>query len=55
MEQDSAYYSRRANEERTAAMKSADARARQAHLAMARQYDERACAAVEPLLDARAS
>ena len=42
MEGDAYYFSRRAAEERLAAMKSADPRARKVHLAMAKAYDERA-------------
>lgn len=40
MEGDSIYFSRRAHEERTAAMKAAHPSARSAHLEMARRYDE---------------
>lgn len=40
MEGDAAYFSRRANEERVAAMKAAHPRARQSHLVMAERYDE---------------
>ena len=44
MMSDAAYFSRRANEERVAAMKAADPRARKVHLEMAARYDELACA-----------
>lgn len=44
MEADESYFGRRAKEERVAAMKSGDARARQAHLKMASTYDKRAAA-----------
>jgi F0F1-type ATP synthase gamma subunit len=46
MEGDSLYFSRRANEERVAAMKAAHPNARQAHLNLARQYEELAAAIV---------
>jgi hypothetical protein len=41
METDRVYYSRRASEEREAALKAAHPRVRQAHLEMAKGYDER--------------
>lgn len=44
MEGDSRYFSRRASEERVAAMAAADPRARNAHLQMASRYDELASA-----------
>ena len=40
MEGDSVYFSRRANEERIAAMKASHPAARQAHLDLANRYDE---------------
>ena len=40
MESDASYFGRRANEERTAAIKSADPNARQSHLLMAKRYEE---------------
>jgi hypothetical protein len=40
MESDVAYFVRRAGEEREAAMKAAHLNARQAHLEMARRYDD---------------
>jgi hypothetical protein len=40
MEGDSLYFSRRANEERVAAMKAAHPNARQAHLDLALRYEE---------------
>lgn len=40
MEGDAAYFSRRANEERVAAMRAAHPRARQSHVEMAERYDE---------------
>jgi len=40
MEGDAAYFSRRASEERTAAMKAAHPNARQAHIDMAGRYDD---------------
>jgi hypothetical protein len=40
MESDAVYFGRRAQEERETGLKSADARARQAHLEMADRYDE---------------
>ncbi|MFL6788300.1 MAG: hypothetical protein ACJ8FC_06525 [Sphingomicrobium sp.] len=46
MEGDSLYFSRRANEERVAAMKAAHPNARQAHLNLANQYEELAKAIV---------
>jgi hypothetical protein len=46
MEGDATYFSRRASEERLAAMKAADPRARQAHLQLAQSYDDRASAIV---------
>ena len=39
MERDSAYFARRAQEEREAALKSPHAGAREAHLALAEQYE----------------
>jgi hypothetical protein len=51
MEGDAVYFSRRANEERAAAMRAAHAAARQAHLDMAKRYEEFATAidsAAEP-------
>jgi hypothetical protein len=42
MEHDRIYLTRRASEERSAAMKSANRKARQAHLQMAQCYEERA-------------
>ena len=52
MESDAAYFGRRANAERVAAMKAADPRARKAHLDMAERYDElaKAIASHERLL-----
>lgn len=49
MESDSAYFARRAANERVAAMKAAHPTARQAHLELAKRYDElaRAIAATE--------
>jgi hypothetical protein len=44
MEGDLVYFSRRALEEREAAMKAANAAARKAHLKMAERYDEMASA-----------
>ena len=44
MEGDANYFSRRANEERVAAMKAAHPGARSAHLQMASRYDELASA-----------
>ena len=44
MEKDTAYFGRRAAEERSAAMHAADLRAREAHLEMAERYDELASA-----------
>ena len=57
MEGDSTYFTRRASEERLAAMKAADARARQAHLKLAESYAERAgaIAAYQPPLTEQAS
>jgi hypothetical protein len=40
METDKAYYSRRAAEERVAALKAPDRRAHQAHLELAARYDD---------------
>jgi hypothetical protein len=40
MEGDVIYFSRRANEERTAAMRAANPNARRSHLDMAARYDE---------------
>lgn len=40
MEGDAIYFSRRANEERTAAMRAANPSARRSHLDMATRYDE---------------
>ena len=40
MEGDVSYFSRRAHEERSAAMQSANPNARRSHLDMARRYDE---------------
>ncbi|MEO8456084.1 MAG: hypothetical protein ABI454_13090 [Sphingomicrobium sp.] len=42
MENDRTYLIRRASEERSAAMKAANIKARQAHLQLARRYEERA-------------
>jgi hypothetical protein len=42
MEKDRAYLIRRAHEERSAAMRAANLKARQAHLQMADRYEERA-------------
>lgn len=42
MENDRSYFARRALEERSAADRSADARARKAHRAMAERYEEQA-------------
>ena len=42
MEGDANYFSRRANDERAAAMKAADARARRAHLKLAELYAKQA-------------
>jgi hypothetical protein len=44
METDVQYYTRRASEERLAAMRSAHVTVRQAHLDMAQRYDERVTA-----------
>lgn len=44
MEGDASYFSRRASEERAAAMRAAHTAARQAHLDMARRYEEFATA-----------
>ena len=44
METDVAYFSRRASEERAAATQAAHPAARQAHLEMARRYEEMASA-----------
>jgi hypothetical protein len=44
MEGDAVYFSRRANEERSAAMKAAHPNARQSHLELAARYDELASA-----------
>ena len=57
MEGDANYFTRRASEERLAAMKAADARARQAHLKLAESYAERAgaIAAYQPPLTEQAS
>lgn len=41
MERDTEYYRRRASDERVAAMKAAHAKVREAHLEMARLYDEK--------------
>ena len=46
MDKDTSYFRRRAGEERIAAMKAANASARQAHLEMADRYDERAKAII---------
>jgi hypothetical protein len=40
MESKSGYFARRASEEREAALKSAHATAREAHLTLAKRYDE---------------
>jgi hypothetical protein len=45
MESDSSYFARRALEERSAARRAADRRARDAHRAIAKSYEERAHAA----------
>jgi hypothetical protein len=42
MESDRAYLARRASEERTAAMRAANLKARQAHLQLAEEYEQRA-------------
>lgn len=52
MESDSAYFRRRASEERVAAMKAAHPEARQAHLEMADRYDQLA-EAIEPAFSAQ--
>ena len=44
MERDAEYFRRRANEERVAAMKVAHPRVREAHVEMARLYDEKLAA-----------
>ena len=44
MESDAVYFGRRAKEERAAAMKATDPRAREAHLELAGRYDELATA-----------
>jgi len=44
LESDQIYFSRRGSEERAAATRAADARARQAHLELADRYDELASA-----------
>lgn len=44
METDRVYWNRRANEEREAAIKAAHPKVRQAHLEMAKGYDERLAA-----------
>jgi hypothetical protein len=44
MERDAAYFTRRANEERAAAMRAAHPTARKAHLEMAERYRERSAA-----------
>jgi hypothetical protein len=44
METDSGYFARRASEERRAALKSAHASVREAHLSLAKRYDELASA-----------
>ena len=44
MQGDAFYFSRRGSEERAAATKAADPRARQAHLDLANRYDELASA-----------
>ena len=44
MERDTEYYRRRASEERIAAMKAAHAKVREAHVEMARLYDEKLAA-----------
>ena len=44
MERDAEYFRRRANEERVAAMKDAHPRVREAHVEMARLYDEKLAA-----------
>jgi|KBSMisStandDraft_5_1062788.scaffolds.fasta_scaffold09459_4 hypothetical protein len=41
MENDRVYYSRRATEEREAALKAVHPKVRQAHLELAKSYDER--------------
>ncbi|HEX6072323.1 MAG TPA: hypothetical protein VFY95_04880 [Sphingomicrobium sp.] len=48
MENDAVYFSRRAEEERAAALQAANATARQAHLDMADRYDDLA-AAIAPI------
>jgi hypothetical protein len=50
MEGDSNYFGRRAKEERVAAMKAADPRARSAHLQMADRYTELSRAIAQPQL-----
>ena len=47
MEADFAYFSRRAREERVAAMKAPHPTARQAHIELAERYDELAAAIAE--------
>lgn len=47
MENDQVYFTRRAAEERLAAMRSANTVVREAHLEMARRYDERIVALSE--------
>ena len=44
MERDAEYFRRRANEERVAAMKAAHSNVREAHVEMARLYDEKLAA-----------
>ena len=48
MESDRVYYTRRAAEERAAALKAEHPKARAVHLAMAAAYDDRLAAAAEP-------
>jgi hypothetical protein len=48
MENDRTYFTRRATEERTAADKSRDSKAREAHRKMAERYEEQALTADAP-------
>lgn len=52
MEDERSYYFRRAVEERSAAGKSANPKAREAHERMAERYEEQAHAAEAPKVDA---
>ena len=55
MDIDVIYYSRRAQEERLAAIGAADMRARQAHLELAERYDELAARIDDAAADGRSS